>query len=61
MNIEIRFKDIDPDTGDVSQDKLIATCESESMAKWILYGLMLVEKECHDPNRELYTVPEIKN
>ena len=61
MKIEIRFKDTDPDTGEISQDKLIATCESESMAKWILYGLDLVEKECSDPNRELYTVPEIKN
>ena len=43
--IEIRFKDIDPDTGDISQDKLIATCENESMARWVLYGLDLVEKE----------------
>ena len=55
--IEIRFKDIDPDTGKVSQDKKICTCESEDLAKWVLYALQKVEEEADDPNREVYLMP----
>jgi len=58
--IEIRFKDIDPDTGSISQDNQIATCESESSAKWVLHALLKLQKESADPNREIYTIPETK-
>jgi hypothetical protein len=54
--IQIRFKDVDPDTGETTQDKLIATCETESMSNWVLYALKLAEKEDSDPNREIYTI-----
>lgn len=57
--IEIRFKDIDPDTGFISQDERIALCESEQTAKWVLYALNLAEKESDDPNRIIYSIPEI--
>jgi hypothetical protein len=53
--IEIRFRDIDPDTGKVSQDKRIALCDNENMAKWVLYALDLAQREDSDPNREIYS------
>jgi hypothetical protein len=52
---EVRFRDIDPDTSYVAQDKLMALCvtsDSASMLKEIIqdhYGN--VEQ---DPNREFY-------
>jgi hypothetical protein len=54
---QIRFRDIDPDTGLNSQDILIAQCEGEEMAKWVKQS---IEKEWYsengpqDPNREFY-------
>ena len=60
MKISIRFKDIDPDTGLISQDQKICECENEKAAKWILYALNLAEMEEADPNRTIYTVPELK-
>lgn len=54
---EVRFKDIDPDTGEVSQDKRICECEDPQEAFWVLKS---VEREWHspegtqDPNREFY-------
>lgn len=58
--IEIYFKDIDPDTGEITQNKRIAVCDTEEMAKWVLYGLHLVEIEAVDPNRTIYAIPEVK-
>lgn len=58
--IEIRFKDIDPDTGSISQDKQIAVCGSETSAAWVLQALNKLQMELDDPNREIYTIPEIK-
>lgn len=58
--IEIRFRDIDPDTGLTSQDKQIALCESETSAAWVLQALDKLQLDQHDPNREFYTIPEIK-
>jgi hypothetical protein len=53
---EIRFKDIDPDTGKISQDKLICTCFSETSSKWLMHALDLSMKEAADPNRDIYVV-----
>lgn len=58
--IEIRFKDIDPDTGEISQDKQIALCESEVSAAWVFQALNKLQSELDDPNREIYIIPEIK-
>jgi hypothetical protein len=52
--IEIRFRDIDPDTGDISQDMKIATCEVASHAEWIKHALEMEGSE--DPNRDFYLV-----
>lgn len=54
---QVRYRDIDPDTGSNYQDILIAQCEGEEMAKWVKHA---VEKEWfseegpQDPNREFY-------
>jgi hypothetical protein len=52
---EIRFRDIDPDTGDISQDMRICLIEDDRMVDWILAGLDMVAAEEGDPNREIYT------
>ncbi len=51
---EIRFRDIDPDTGDTSQDKRICLIEDDRMVDWVMYGLSLASAEESDPNREIY-------
>lgn len=57
MKYQVRFKDIDPDTGLISQDSLIATCNTESDAKWVHAALnaewFSPNGGC-DPNREFY-------
>ena len=55
----IRFKDIDPDSGNVSQDELIALCDSENNAKWVLQALLqdwYSPSGPNDPNRDFYMV-----
>lgn len=54
---EVRFRDIDPDTGDVSQDMLIAVCETKKYAELVLQALVLADQS-DDPNREFYTKQE---
>jgi hypothetical protein len=51
---EIRFKDIDPDTGDISQDKLICVCPDEISANWVFQSLKMMMAEFDEPNREIY-------
>lgn len=50
--IEIRFKDIDPDTGKVSQDKLLASTDSINSAEHIKFALAQTYDD--EPNREFY-------
>ena len=54
--IQIRFKDIDPDSGDISQDQLIATCENQNSADWVTAALARENADFGNPNREFYTV-----
>lgn len=53
--IEIRYRDIDPDTGEVSTDRLMCTCDDERIANWIF---LAIDKDMSlnydDPNREIY-------
>jgi hypothetical protein len=53
--IEIRFRDIDPDTGGISQDTKIAICEANIHADWITRVLAMHGAD-EQPNREYYTV-----
>lgn len=50
--IEIRFRDIDPDTGGISQDLKIAETDTMLHANWIKQALS--ENGCDEPNREFY-------
>lgn len=52
--IEIRFKDIDPDSGEISQDMKIAQTESALHANWIKQALEHYGAD--EPNREFYSV-----
>ena len=52
--IELRFRDIDPETGGISQDTKIATCEVASHAEWIKSALEIGDAD--QPNREYYLV-----
>lgn len=59
MNYQVRFKDIDPDTGLVSQDTMIASCETCESAEWIVHALgveSVSQGGSHDPNREFYVL-----
>ena len=54
---EVRFKDIDPDTGFVSQDKKICECENHEEAFWVQKSLesqWFSKEGAQDPNREFY-------
>jgi hypothetical protein len=57
MKFQIRFKDIDPDTGETSQDLLICVCEDETLAGWTKTSIerdWFSEDGPSDPNREFY-------
>jgi hypothetical protein len=53
--IEIRFRDINPDTGGISQDTKIAMCEVKRHADWIKHALEIGD-DGDQPNREYYIV-----
>lgn len=50
---EIRFKDIDPDTGDISQDLPVAITTKEEYANTIMHAL---NRYSYEPNREYYVM-----
>lgn len=51
----IRYKDIDPDTGDVTRDELICTCPTEMLANWVYSALVRdMSLDYDEPNREFY-------
>jgi len=52
--IHIKFRDIDPDTGNVSQEKVIATCENPEVAKVIVKALS--KWQSSEPNREIFSI-----
>lgn len=56
--IQIRFKDIDPDTGQISQDRLICSCEDSKTAEWVKHLIERSLWEDGEPNREVYVKQE---
>lgn len=53
--VEIWFKDIDPDTGNISQEKRLCVCESEIIANWVMLALEKdMSLDYDEPNRELF-------
>jgi len=58
-SFNVKFKDIDPDTGNISQDMVICVCEDELNARWIKESIefeWFSENGANDPNREFYVV-----
>lgn len=54
---EVRFKDIDPDTGEISQDRRICECEDHQEALWVQKSLesdWFSTGGPQDPTREFY-------
>lgn len=51
LQYEIRFKDIDPDSGDISQDVHVCYASHEGTANYILE---LINKNNDEPNRDFY-------
>lgn len=57
MRYEIRFRDIDPDTGSVTQDALVAFAPDLKMAELVwscLQARWYAPEGQNDPNREFY-------
>ena len=53
--IEIRYKDIAPDTGNVTRDELVCTCPTEMLANWVYSALVRdMSLDYDEPNREFY-------
>jgi hypothetical protein len=52
--ILVKFRDIDPDEGTISQDGTVATCEDEQLAKWVKSALERDNADLGSPNREFY-------
>jgi hypothetical protein len=51
---EIRYRDIDPDSGDISSDKIICTCHGVYITNWVYDAISTKSIELDDPNREIY-------
>ena len=52
---EIRYKDIDPDSGDITRDEMVCQCPTEMLANWVYSALVRDMSWDYDsPNREFY-------
>lgn len=54
---EIRCKDFDPDSGDITRDELVCQCPTEIIANWVYQTLvrdMSLDDTYDYPNREFY-------
>jgi hypothetical protein len=52
---EIRYRDIDPDTGDITYDQLVCQCPTEMLADWVYSALVRdMSLDYDEPNREFY-------
>lgn len=49
--MEIRYKDIDPDTGEITNDQLVCQCPNPSITERIL-SLLIEDND--EPNRDFY-------
>jgi len=52
---EIWYKDIDPDTGNISNESRLCVCESDLIANWVMLALLKdMSLDYDNPNRELF-------
>ena len=49
---QVGFQDIDPDTGEICQTKLICIAENKTMANWVVSSLIQTNNEIGDSNRD---------
>ena len=61
MTFEIRYKDTDPDTGKVIEDTKVASCDNQYTARWVMKSLVLSMLEAGEPNREIYSMPDLED
>jgi hypothetical protein len=52
--LEIRYRDIDPDTGNITRDEMVCQCPTEMLAKWVYSAIVKESLDSDDPNREFY-------
>ena len=53
--VEIWYRDIDPDTGERSEEHKLCSCDSHFIANWIMTALKIDMSLHYDnPNRELF-------
>lgn len=53
--IEVRYRDIDPDTGDVTRDEMICQCPNGMLAEWVYSAIVRdMSLDYDEPNREIY-------
>ena len=53
--IEIRYKDINPDNGDITNDQMICQGPTEMLAEWVYSALVRdMSLDYDNPNREFY-------
>jgi hypothetical protein len=53
--VEIRYKDIDPDSGDITRDELVCQCPTDMIAEWVYSALVRdMSLDYDEPNREFY-------
>lgn len=59
---EIRYKDIDPNTGEVNRDEMVCQCPNEMLCEWVFSALSKdMSLDYDQPNREFYIKKQIKN
>ena len=52
---EIWYKDIDPDTGNISTERRLCVCENDLIANWVMLALLKdMSLDYDNPNRELF-------
>jgi hypothetical protein len=53
--VEIRYKDIDPDSGNITRDELVCQCPTDMIAEWVYSALVRdMSLDYDEPNREFY-------
>jgi hypothetical protein len=52
---EIRYRDIDPDSGELTKDQIICTCYSKLTTEWVYSAIVRdMSLDYDEPNREIY-------
>ena len=53
--IEVRYRDIDPDNGEITRDEMICQCPNEMLGEWVYSALIRdMSLDYDEPNREIY-------